>query len=135
MFDSIDTSGSGLAVYRTWIDAIANNIANVDDTSPTSGSAFQAQFVQAQPIAGGSDGVGRGVEATALPRSSAQGIVTYDPKNPVADADGNVLRPDIDMAQQMGSLIMAQRAFQANANVVDRSKDAYQAAIAIGKGI
>jgi flagellar basal-body rod protein FlgC len=135
MFNSIDTSGSGLAVYRTWIDTIANNIANVSDTSPTSGPAFQAQFVQAQPIGDGPDGVGQGVEATGLSRSSAQGVVTYDPKNPAADAEGNVLRPDIDMAQQMGSLIMAQRAFQANANVVDRSKDAYQAAIAIGKGI
>jgi flagellar basal body rod protein FlgC len=30
---------------------------------------------------------------------------------------------------------MAQRAFQANANVVDRAKDVYEAAIAIGKGI
>ena len=32
-------------------------------------------------------------------------------------------------------MIAAQRAFQANADVVDRAKDVYEAAIQIGKGI
>ncbi|MDT4934672.1 MAG: flagellar basal-body rod protein FlgC [Pseudonocardiales bacterium] len=135
MFDAIDTSGTGLSVYRTWIDAIANNIANVNDETPMSGPAFQAQYVQATPVGNGIDGVGHGVQATGLPGSSATGIPTYDPASPVADANGYVRRPDIDMSQQMGNLIMAQRAFQANANVVDRAKDVYEAAIAIGKGI
>jgi flagellar basal-body rod protein FlgC len=135
VFNAIDTSGTGMSVYRTWIDVIANNIANVNDVSPTSGPAFQAQFVQAQPIAAGPDGVGQGVQTTGLPTSSAQGIETYDPEDPQADKNGYVRRPDIDMGQQMGNLIMAQRAFEANANVVDRSKDVYQAAIDIGKGI
>jgi flagellar basal-body rod protein FlgC len=135
MFDAIDTSGTGLSAYRTWIDAIANNMANVNDVSPTSGPAFQAQFVQAQPVGPGPDGVGHGVEVTGLPTSSAAGIVTYDPSNPVADANGYVRRPDIDMGEQMGNLIMAQRAFEANANLVDREADVYKNAIDIGKGI
>jgi flagellar basal-body rod protein FlgC len=135
MFDAIDTSGSGLSTYRTWLDVIANNIANVNDVSPTSGPAFQAQFVQAQPIQAGPDGVGHGVQVTGLPESSAQGILVYDPGNPIADANGYVRHPDIDMSEQMGNLIMAQRAFEANANLVERETDIYKAAIDIGKGI
>jgi flagellar basal-body rod protein FlgC len=135
MFNAIDTSSTGLSVYQTWLDALANNIANANDVSPTSGKAFQAQFVRAQPRGTGPDGLGTGIEATGLPTSSAEGIPTYDPHSPVADADGYVRRPDIDMSQQMGDLIMAQRAFQANAATVDRAKDVYEAAIAIGKGL
>jgi flagellar basal-body rod protein FlgC len=136
VFDAIDTSGTGLSTYRTWLDAIANNIANVNDISPTSGPAFQAQYVQAQPISEvGPDGVGHGVAVTGLPTSSAAGIITYDPQNPLADANGYVRRPDIDMSEQMGNLIMAQRAFQANANLVDREAEVYTSAIEIGKGI
>jgi len=135
MFDAIDTSGSGLSAYRTWIDVIANNIANVNDVSPTSGAAFQAQYVQAQPAGQGPDGIGHGVEITGLPTSSADGIPTYDPENPIADANGYVRRPDIDMSEQMGNLIMAQRAFEANANLVDREAEVYKSAIDIGKGI
>ena len=135
MFNAIGVAGTGLTTYHTWLDAIANNIANVNDTSPTSGPAFQAQYVQAQPIGDGPDGVGTGVVATGIKESSPTGVLTYDPQNPVADKNGYVRRPDIDMAQQMGDLIMAQRAFQANATVVDRATDTYEAAINIGKGI
>jgi flagellar basal-body rod protein FlgC len=57
----------------------------------------------------------------------------HQPDHPLADADGNVRYPDIDMASQMGQLIMAQRGYQANAAVVDRAKETYQAAIQIGR--
>jgi flagellar basal-body rod protein FlgC len=135
MFNAIDTSGTGLTTYRTWLDAIANNIANVNDVAPTNGKVFQAQYVQATADGAGPDGIGTGVHVSGIENGSAQGILTYAPENPLADANGNVLRPDVDLADQMGALIMSQRAFQANANVVDRSKDIYESAIAIGKGI
>ncbi|MCW2492445.1 MAG: putative flagellar basal-body rod protein FlgC, partial [Frankiales bacterium] len=41
--------------------------------------------------------------------------------------------PDIDLSEQMGNLIMAQRGFQANAAVIDRARSTYQDAINIGK--
>ena len=134
MFNAISTAGTGLNTYQTWLDAIANNIANVNDVSPTSGKAFQAQYIHAGEIGGGGL-VGQGVTVTGITGSSAQGQLVQDPNNPIADAQGYVRHPDIDMGQQMGDLIMAQRAFQANANVVDRAKDVYEAAISIGKGL
>jgi flagellar basal-body rod protein FlgC len=133
IFSAISTSGTGLSTFRTWIDVIANNMANINTIKPTSGAAFQAQFVQAQEQPAGADGVGAGVGVTALPLSSAQGRLTYQPTNPLADAKGYVRLPDIDMGEQMGNLIMAQRAFQANAAVVDRARETYLDAINIGK--
>ncbi len=130
----MNTAGTGLAVYQTWLDSLSNNIANVNTVRPTSEGAFQAEFLQAQSVGGG-DGttVGEGVEATGIKYSSADGREVYDPNNPIADSQGLVRLPDIDMGQQMGDLIMAQRAFQANAAVVDRAHDMYAAAIGIAK--
>lgn len=137
IFSAINSSGTGLSTFRTWIDVLANNMANINTVKPTSGAAFQAQYVQAQDIPddGTGEGTGGGVEITALPRSSAQGRLTYDPTNPLADAKGYVRMPDIDMGEQMGNLIMAQRAFEANAAVVDRARQTYQDAIDIGKNV
>jgi flagellar basal-body rod protein FlgC len=134
IFSAINTSGTGLSTFRTWIDVLANNIANVNTIKPTSGAAFQAEYVQAQeiPTDGGGTG-GGGVRVTALPLSSAEGRLTYQPSNPLADAQGYVRLPDIDMGEQMGNLIMAERAFQANANVIERARQTYQDAIQIGK--
>ncbi|HEY0165802.1 MAG TPA: flagellar basal body rod C-terminal domain-containing protein [Jatrophihabitans sp.] len=133
IFSAISTSGTGLSTFRTWIDVIANNMANLNTVKPTSGAAFQAQYVQAQDVAGRADGVGAGVSVTALPVSSPEGRLSFQPNHPLADAEGYVRLPDIDMGEQMGNLIMAQRAFQANAAVVDRARDTYLDAINIGK--
>ena len=102
--------------------------------TPTSGSAFQAEYVQAQAMATGDHGVGGGVAGRRHRPQQRRGQRDLRPQQPdQADATGYVRRPDIDMGEQMGNMIMAQRAFQANASVVDRAKEIYQSAIDIGK--
>lgn len=128
MADAIGIAATGLTVHRKWLDSIADNIANVNTATATSGPAFQARYVVAQ--AGANDS-GAYVAGTAY--GSAQGRVTYDPTNPLADAQGNVRLPDIDLGSQMGELIMAQRGYQANAAVIDRAQSTYQAALQIGR--
>ena len=135
MFDSIGTAGSALHTYQTWLDVIANNIANINDTSRTSGQVFRQDYVQAGELTGGPDGIGRGVAATAITHQAGNGAVVPAPGNPLADAQGNIREADVNLSEQLGDMIAAQRAYQANAQVVSRAKDVYAAAIGIGKGI
>jgi flagellar basal-body rod protein FlgC len=118
-------------VHRKWLDAIADNLANINTARPTSGEAFRARYVIARAVDYG-DGSG-GVEVAGTAQGSAEGKLVYDPQNPLADKDGNVRLPDIDMGSQMTQLIMAQRGYQASLAVVDRARDAYAAAIQVGR--
>ena len=127
-FNAIGVASTGVTVYRKWLDAVSDNIANIDNVSRTNQKAFQARYVVAQEAA---DGNGAQVGGVAF--GSAQGILTYDPENPLADSKGYVRRPDIDLGSQMSQMMMAQRAYQANLSVVDRAKDSYTAAINLGK--
>src|SRR6185437_15974796 len=113
---------------RKWLDAVSDNLANINTATRTSGKAFQARYIEA---AEGSDGTGVYVKST--PQGSATGRLVYQPDHPLADAQGYVRYPDIDLAEQMGALIVAQRGYQANAQVVDRARETYQAALEIGK--
>lgn len=126
--DAIGIAGTGLTTHRRWLDAISDNIANVNDARPTSGSAFQARYIEAVE-----DGNGNGVAANVARFGSAAGRLVYDPTNPVADKAGYVRMPDIDLGGQMSDLIMAQRGYEANAAVVDRAKSIYEAALQIGR--
>ncbi|RKR75571.1 flagellar basal body rod protein FlgC [Frondihabitans australicus] len=128
MFDAIGIASTGLTVHRKWLDAISDNIANVNTVKPMSESAFQARYIEVQEGQGVS-----GVYVKGATYGSAQGRVTYDPENPEADKNGYVRMPDIDLSTQMSDLIMAQRGYQANAAVVDRAKDMYQAGLEIGR--
>ena len=42
-------------------------------------------------------------------------------------------QPDIDMASQMSQLIVAQRGFQAQVQVVKNAQDVYASALSIGR--
>lgn len=127
-FDAIGIAGTGMTVHRKWLDAIADNIANVNTVRRTNEAAFQARYVEIEAGDGTS-----GVYVKSDLYGSAEGRLAYDPNNPLADADGMVRMPDIDLGEQMSSLIMAQRAYQANAAVVDRAKESYMAALQIGR--
>ena len=134
MFDAISTAGTGLNTYHTWLDVIANNVANMNDTAPTSGKVFTTHYAQAASIAG-SGGIGEGVQIASVTESSGNGILVQDALNPMADSQGYIRMTDVNLSEQMGDMIVAQRAYQANANVVDRAKATYEAALQIGKGV
>jgi flagellar basal-body rod protein FlgC len=126
-FEMLRIANTSLGLHQTWLDALAHNIANVNTARPTSGSAFQEQMVVAQAREDG------GVDVGAVELGDPQGRLAYAPDNPLADADGMVRMPDMDMGEQMSSLVMAQRGFQANVQVTKTAQDAYAAALQIGR--
>jgi flagellar basal-body rod protein FlgC len=136
MFDTFKTVGSALTVDRTWLDTIANNVANINTVRPTSQEAFHSQYVIAQSQdygRAGTPGAPGGAKVVAIASSTGTGNVVYDPTHPLADAQGYVRYPDVDMGEQMTQMIVAQRAYQANLSVFQRAQEAYQAALQIGK--
>ncbi len=131
-FAAIGIAGSALGTYRKWLDAVSDNLANLNTVRATDETAFQARYIvaQANDTQGGDSG---GVHVSAAAYGSAEGRIVYEPNHPLADAEGNVRYPDIDMASQMTQLIMAQRGYQANASVVDRAREMYTTALQIGR--
>lgn len=132
MFQALDISGSGMYVHQNWMDAISDNIANVNTVRPSNEKAFQARYVVAQSVENG--GVGSGVRVAGVELGDSAGRLVYDPEHPYADAEGYVRQPDIDMGDQMTQMIMAERGYQANTANLDRVRAAYQAAIQMGRG-
>lgn len=130
-FNALGIAGTGLTVHRKWLDAVSDNLANVNTVRPTDQEAFRARYVVAQAV---NYGQPAGVQVAGTMLGSAEGRMVYDPTQPLADKDGYVRLPDIDTASQMTQLIMAQRGYQANAAVVDRARAAYEVALQIGRG-
>jgi flagellar basal-body rod protein FlgC len=131
VFGALGIAGSGLVTHRKWLDAVSDNIANIDDATSTDKSAFQERMVTAQAVDYGS-GTG-GVEVAGVQFGSSAGRVVHEPGNPLADKDGNVRYPDIDLGDQMTQMMMAQRGYQANLQTMQAATQAYQAALRLGK--
>lgn len=130
-FHSLSISGSGMDVYQTWLDAIADNVANINNVTSTDAPAFQERFVIAQA----NEGRGRmnGARVDRLELGNAEGEIIYEPNHVLADEEGFVRIPDVDLSQQMTHMLVAQRAYQANVSAFRTARDAYQRALEIGR--
>jgi flagellar basal-body rod protein FlgC len=131
-FDSLRIAGSGLYSHRKWMDAVSDNIANINTVTAPGEDAFQARMIKVEAVEYGS-GQG-GVRVAGMELGSAEGRSVYEPDNAMADEAGYVVYPDIDLGDQMTQLLMAQRGYQANLSTIRSATEAYQQALQLGKG-
>ena len=132
VFDTLGISGSGLMVHRKWLDAVSDNISNVNTVRRTNEDAFQERFSVAQSVDYGS-GTG-GVRVARAEFGSGEGRMIYQPDHPLADAEGYVTRPQVDLSEEMTHMVVSQRLYQANLSMMQQARDTYQSALTIGKG-
>jgi flagellar basal-body rod protein FlgC len=125
MFSPLDVSTSALVAQRQRMNAIADNLANLNTTRNADGKAapFQRRFVTfaaTEPANSppGTSGVAYqvGVDTTTPPRRS------YQPGHPDADKEGFVSYPNIDMTTEFVNAMDASRAYQANLVAIDITK-------------
>jgi flagellar basal-body rod protein FlgC len=131
LFGSLDVAGTGIGAAQAWLNTTAGNVANMDDVSPTSEAAYGEQTPVFVP-SGAPGQVGEGVTVAGIAEGPTTGIVQYDPTSPVADAQGMVRVPDVQLGSQMVDMIQAQTDYQANTSVFADAKTAYQSALTLG---
>lgn len=130
-FSSLAVAGSGMDVYQIWLDAIADNVANINNVTSTDEPAFQERFVIARAKESG--GQMKGAKVDRIEFGDPYGHEIYEPQHILADEDGFVRVPNVDLGQQMTHMLVAQRAYQANVTAFRTARDAYQRALEIGR--
>ena len=83
-FDVLRISGSGLYANRKWMDAVSDNLANINTATSTDQAAFQERMIVVQAADYGS-GQG-GVQVAGAQFGSAEGRLVYEPENALAGA-------------------------------------------------
>lgn len=137
VFSMLETGRNGLHTYQSWLDAIADNVANANVVRPADEEPFRARYIVAEAVDYGSaaePGIGNGSRVRGVELGPAEGRLVHDPDHPFADEAGMIRYPSIDMGQQLTDMIAAQRAYQANVASVERARTAYQTALQIGRG-
>lgn len=132
-FATIDIAATGADVAQLWLETISHNLANVNTVRNPDEEPFRALLVHAEETVGARGGQGEGVHGVELLRSQGDPAWVFDPENPLASEEGYVVRPVIDVAGQMADLIVAQRSYQMNLEVIRTGEEAYQAALRIGR--
>ena len=147
MFTAFDISASGLTAQRYRMDIISENVANANTTRTQNGDPYVRKVVYFEEKGvRGSDTfshvlnsvsknyAGKGVKvAKVLEDKVTPQNMVYDPSHPDADENGYVMYPNVNIITEMTNLIDASRAYEANATVVDATKNMLQQGLQIGK--
>ena len=132
MFSILRVASSGMGVFKTWLNAVADNIANINNVSRTSEAAFQERFINVASRVG-ADGIGDGAVVTGVQFGDPDGRVVYDGNHPYADDNGMVRLPDVDLSEQMVYMQLAQRGYQASVRSFESAREAYETILSIGR--
>ncbi len=123
----------GLEFERLRLEAASNNIA-VANTPSTSGKA--AHLMRAVAPAGFDSAIGdigSSREPALVPMESTNREI-HDPSDPMADKNGMVSYPKVDMVQEMSTLTEASRAYEANVKAFNTLRSMALHSLDIGGG-
>ena len=132
LFNIFNVAGSGMAAQSQRLNVVASNLANADSTTSANGQPYRAKQVifATTPV----DGSGaQGVKVTAVVEDSAPLKMVYDPKHPMADEQGYVSMPNVNVVDEMVNMISASRAYQNNVDVMNTSKTLLLKTLTIGQ--
>ena len=138
-FKVFEIAGSGLSAQSVRLNTVASNLANADSVSGDPNSVYKArhpvfQAVHAAVGAGAkAQQSGATVRVSGIVESNAPPTVRNDPGNPLADAQGNVYAPNVNVIEEMTDMISASRAYQNDVEVMNTSKDLMLATLKLGE--
>jgi flagellar basal-body rod protein FlgC len=142
-FKIFDIAGSGLSAQSVRLNTVASNLANADSVSGDPNTVYKARHpvfeavknaVAAQTL-GGTPALGAAdaaVKVRGIVESTAAPSERYEPGNPLANADGNVYSPNVNVIEEMTDMISASRAYQNNVEVMNTSKELLLATLKLG---
>ena len=113
-------AASALRAQQSRMRVIAENIANAESTASTAGGQpyrRQTPVFQAREIDGAT-----GVVLAEVRPDMSNFRSEYDPTHPAANAEGYVTRPNVDTLIEAMDMREAQRAYEANLNVIETAR-------------
>jgi flagellar basal-body rod protein FlgC len=137
-FKVFDIAGSGMAAQSVRLNTVASNLANAESVSGDAATAYKARHPVFEAVRTPAGGVQNGVDPSAAVRvlgiSEDQRApeMRYQPGNPLANSEGYVFAPNVNVVEEMVDMISASRAYQNNVEVMNTSKELLLATLRLG---
>ena len=139
-----DIAGSGMNAQSLRMNTTASNIANAqvvagsaDDVYQARHPIFQAMLREQRDKSGLSlgehDRSAAAVRVLGVHEETAEGVARYQPGHPLADENGFVYTPNVNVVEEMTNMISASRSFQINVEVMNSAKTMMQRLLTLGQ--
>ena len=142
--DIFNISGSGMSAQSLRLNTVASNIANAETVSsstdetyrarhPVFSTLFNEQQGMGQSLFASREQAGQGVEVLGVVESDAELQSRYEPDHPMANEEGYVFYPNVNVVEEMANMMAASRAYQTNVEIMNATKTMLQRVITLGQ--
>ncbi|HKQ84407.1 MAG TPA: flagellar basal body rod protein FlgC [Steroidobacteraceae bacterium] len=134
-FKIFDVAGSGMSAQSVRLNTVASNLANADSVSGDANAVYKAKHPVFEAVRAGlgKNATTNGVSVQSIVENQAAPAARYEPGNPLANADGYVFAPNVNVVEEMVDMISASRAYQNNVEVMNTAKDLMLATLRLGQ--
>lgn len=136
MFKVFDVAASALHAQTVRMNTTASNMANANSVSSSIGETYRAR----QPVfkamldeaqAKNSASVPVGIEGVI--ESDAPLQRRYEPNHPMANNEGYIFLPNVNVVEEMANMMSASRSYQTNVEVINTAKQLAMRTISLGQ--
>jgi flagellar basal-body rod protein FlgC len=138
LFNVFNITASGMSAQSMRLNTTASNIANADSVSSSVDETFRARhpvFATAmqKAAAGQSSDSSVGVQVLGVVESDKPLNIEYMPEHPMADTDGFIYKPNVNVIEEMTNMISASRSYQTNVQLAESAKNMLTKTLTLGQ--
>ncbi|HFQ4951066.1 TPA: flagellar basal body rod protein FlgC [Vibrio vulnificus] len=125
LFNVFNVTGSAMSAESVRLNTTSSNLANADSVSSSAKATYKARhavFGAELSNAMYNRGDTVPVKVLGIVESDKPLSAEYNPEHPLANDEGYIYKPNVNVMEEMANMISASRAYQTNVQVADASK-------------
>jgi len=139
-------AGTGMNAQSIRLNTTASNIANAETVGSSEGDTYKARKPWFSVLEKQWDDVDRlnrkldvrnqigdGVKISGIVESDAPLKKRFQPNHPMADDEGYVLYPNVNVVEEMTDMMSSSRSYQMNVEVMKTAKQMLQRTLTLGQ--
>lgn len=136
LFNVFNITGTGMSAQSMRLNTTASNIANADSVSSSIDQTYRARHpvfaAELQKAAAGQE-ESVGVKVLGIVESDKPLNIEYAPEHPMADRDGYIYKPNVNVIEEMTNMISASRSYQTNVQLAESAKNMLNKTLTLGQ--
>lgn len=136
LYNVFGVSGSGMSAQSVRLNTTASNIANANTVSSSVDQTYRARhpvFAAEMNKAIEAQTQSQGVSVLGIVESDAPLKMEHNPNHPMADKDGYIYKPNVNVVEEMANMISASRSYETNVQVADAAKQMLTKTLQMGQ--
>jgi flagellar basal-body rod protein FlgC len=137
LFNVMDIASSGMSAQSVRLNTTASNVANANSVS----SSYEATYKARHPVfaadlqrATQDLSPGTKVQVLGVVESQKPLQIEYSPGHPMADENGYIYKPNVNIVEEMADMMSASKAYETNVQITDTTKRLFTTVLRLGQG-